>query len=562
MLSVCTLLACAAPPPQPGAQAPASSESTAAVAALSSNRTLVIALRVEPTTVSPKPFRQAGIEIGIVLRLFNAGLAITDEQDVPHPYLVEALPQLNTETWRVNADGTMETIYRLRPNLTWHDGRPLTAEDFVFSWNVFATPELGSASSPPLNQIEEVTASDSRTVVIRWKRSYPYAGQLQAADLPPLPRHLLESSFSSSQLDSFAALPYWTTEYVGPGPYRIERWEPGSFMEASAFDGHPLGRAKIEKMRLQFISDPNTVLANLLASSIHFAGTGAIYFQQATVMKREWGPTNAGKILVAPGGWRYVHVQLRPELADPRGLLDVRVRKALLHSVDKQALNEGLFEGQGIMGDTIVAPNVDYFPEVDRAITKYPYDLRATEQFMSQAGYTKGSDGMFASPSDGRFSTQLQVIAQTQNETEMSLMAAGWRQAGYDVRESVMPAAQAQSGEARAQFPGLFTSGGGNGEVLLANMASIGIPKPENRWTGSNRGAWSNVEYDRLFEAFNTTLERPQRTRQLVEMMKIVTAELPVFALFFQPSIAAHVAALNGPEYTGAGWDVHTWTLD
>src|SRR4051794_14986695 len=101
VLSACTLLACAAPPPQPGAQATGSGESTAAVAAPSSNRSLVIALRVEPTTVSPKPFRQAGIEIGIVLRLFNAGLAINDEQDVPRPYLVEALPQLNTETWRV-----------------------------------------------------------------------------------------------------------------------------------------------------------------------------------------------------------------------------------------------------------------------------------------------------------------------------------------------------------------------------------------------------------------------------------------------------------------------------
>lgn len=145
-------------------------------------RPLVIALRVEPTTISPKPFRQAGIEIGIVLRVFNAGLAIKDEREVPHPYLVESLPELNSASWTVFPDGRMETTYRLRPGLVWHDGTPLTAEDFVFSWRVFGTPELGTAGSPPLNQMAEVAAPDPRTVAIRWQRPFPNAAILEAAD--------------------------------------------------------------------------------------------------------------------------------------------------------------------------------------------------------------------------------------------------------------------------------------------------------------------------------------------------------------------------------------------
>ncbi len=528
-------------------------------------RALSIALRVEPTTVSPKPFRQAGIEIGIVLRLFNAGLGINDEQEVTHPYLTEALPQLNTDTWRLLPDGGMETAYRLRPNLTWHDGAALTADDFVFAWNVFATPELGNAGSPPLNQINEVTAPDSRTVLVNWKRPYPYAGILQAADLPPLPRHILASTFVSSdpaQLDFFAALPFWTTEYVGVGPYKMDRWEPGAYLEATAFDGHTLGRAKIDKMRLLFISDPNTVLANLLSRSLDFAGTGAVYFQQATVIRREWDPSNAGKVLVAPGGWRYTHVQLRPELAEPRSLLDTNVRKALAYAIDRQMLNDGLFDGQGIMADTMVWPTVDYYATLDRAITKYSYDPRLAEQHMNMAGYAKGSDGNYVHPSEGRFASEVQVIAQAQNESEMSLMGVGWRQAGFEMREAVMAAAQAQSGEARAKFPGLFTSGGGSGDVLLANLATAGIPRPDNRWTGSNRGAWSNAEYDRLFEAFNTTLEKPERNRLMVDIQRLVSNELPVFSLYFQPSITAHISALRGPANSGAGWDVHTWTLN
>jgi peptide/nickel transport system substrate-binding protein len=376
-----------------------------------------------------------------------------------------------------------------------------------------------------------------------------------------LPRHILEESFPSGggALDAFAAQPFWTTAYVGVGPYRVERWEPGASLESSAFDRYALGRPKVQRFRLVFIGDPNTVLANLLSGTLHFAGTGAIYYQQASVLRREWAPRNTGLILVAPGGWRYTHIQLRPEIAEPRSLLDVRVRRGLLHAVDKKGLNEALFDGQGIMAETSVWPTVDYFQEMDRAVAKYPFDIRRSEQLMGEAGYTRGPDGVFASAADGRFATELAVIAQAQNEAEMSIMAAGWRNAGFEVRESVMPTVQAQSGQIRASFTGLFTSGAGSGESILANMTTAGIPRPENRWTGSNRGAWSNADYDRLFEAFTTTLDRAERNRQIIAMMKIFTEELPDFALYFQPSITAHVSELTGVDQSGNGWNVQTW---
>lgn len=563
--SLCLLLAvliveCAPLPPTSSRPSTAPQSQSVPVTDAPS-RTLIVALRVEPTTISPRPFRQAGFEIGIVLRVFNAGLAVLDEQEVAHPELSEALPQLNTDSWRVHADGRMTTTYRLKPNLTWHDGTPVSAEDFVFAYRVFSNAELGTAASPPIGHIEEVAATDGRTVTINWRRAYPHAGRLAMSDLPPLPRHLLEEPFQSAagNLDAFAALPYWTTGYVGVGPYRLDRWEPGASLEAVAFPGYAQGKPKIDRFRFFFSGDPNTVLANLLSGNVHFAGTGAIYYQQASVLQKEWGARKAGNILVAPGGWRYTHIQLRPELAQPRTLLDVRVRRALLHAVDKHALNEVLFEGQGILADTPVSPTVDYFHELDRAITKYPFDLQRTEQLMAEVGYTRAADGVFQSPADGRFSTELMVIAHTQNEVELGVMGAGWRQAGYDVREAVMPTAQAQSGQARAQFPGLFTTGGGRGEALLANLSTAGIPSESNRWTGSNRGAWSHPEYDRLYELFSTTLDRSERNRQVIAMMKIFTDELPAFSLYFQPSITAHMADIRGPDGSGSGWDVHTW---
>lgn len=69
------------------------------------------------------------------------------------------------------------------------------------------------------------------------------------------------------------------------------------------------------------------------------------------------------------------------------------MRRALAHTLDKQVLNEALYEGEGIMTETILPTAVDYHPVIDRAIIKYPFDLRRAEQLMAEAGFIKGADG-------------------------------------------------------------------------------------------------------------------------------------------------------------------------
>ena len=118
--------------------------------------------------------------------LFNADLVFKDERGLPHPFLAEALPELNTSSWQVFPDGKMELTYRLKPNLTWQDGQPLTAEDFVFAWRVYSNPVFGVSTSGGLGYVEAVVASDPRTVVLRWKTGYPDA-LTQVAWFPRFP---------------------------------------------------------------------------------------------------------------------------------------------------------------------------------------------------------------------------------------------------------------------------------------------------------------------------------------------------------------------------------------
>src|SRR5947209_18150012 len=133
-----TLVACAAPTststPRQGEPAPAETGQAPARPEAQPSRTLAGAIRVEPASIAGKGLQPSSLTLGATVRTFNAGLTIIDDHDQARPYLAETLPELNTDTWRVNADGTMETIYKLKPNLTRHDGAPLTADDFVIAW--------------------------------------------------------------------------------------------------------------------------------------------------------------------------------------------------------------------------------------------------------------------------------------------------------------------------------------------------------------------------------------------------------------------------------------------
>ena len=181
------------------------------------SRTLIVAHRYEPSYLAPKVLGSNGPLT--TTRLFNAALVQFDNIGTPRPYLAEALPQLNTESWRVFPDGRMETTYRLRPNLTWHDGAPLTAEDFAFALRVYKQTDLGIFTRIPQGNIDNVLSPDARTVVIQWKSPNPDAGTLSFGDLDPLPAHVLEAPFTdlaqgNASREGFLNHPFWTSEYL------------------------------------------------------------------------------------------------------------------------------------------------------------------------------------------------------------------------------------------------------------------------------------------------------------------------------------------------------------
>jgi peptide/nickel transport system substrate-binding protein len=543
-------------------------------AATQPSKTLVLMTRSEPDSLAGTTMVPGGGSTGGRRRLFNAGLTLLDGDARPLPYLAEALPQLNSDTWRVLPDGRMETIYRLRPNLAWHDGQPLTADDFVFAWQVYATPAFGRSGAEGISVMEEVVAPDPRTVLIKWRGAYAEAGVLEGVvstgtpssgpSFSPLPRHILGKTYQEDR-ENFVTSPFWTVEFVGAGPYKLDRWENGAFLEAAAFDQHALGRPKVDRVRLLWNQDGSAVLANLLSGEVHLPVDDSVKISEGLVLQREWGGRNAGTVQFMPKNWRHLDFQVRTEYANPRAILDERVRKALAHAIDKQAINESLFEGVGMAADSMMYPTVPYHADIDRTVAKYPFDVRRSDVLLQDAGFRKGGDGFYESAGEGRLVFQVKGTASPENAAERAVLASGWRQIGLDTEEGTFTAAEARDGSVLATFRSMYPTGAPAGLAAIGLFTSANAPRPENRWVGSNRGGWSNAEYDRLADAVQSTIEPTERARVIVQAIRTLTEQVGTVSLYFNPTVLAFPAAVQGMSVRSAEadptWNMHEWTM-
>jgi ABC-type oligopeptide transport system substrate-binding subunit len=128
----------------------------------------------------------------------------------------------------------------------------------------------------------------------------------------------------------------------------------------------------------------------------------------------------------------------------------------------------------------------------------------------------------------------------------------------------IMGAAQLRDFEAAVTVSGLFMRLLNANEVSLLGMfTSAQIGSSANRWLGNNRGGWSNSEYDQLFEAWGTTLDRAERDQRAIEMMRLAADQLPVLPTYFNIEVLAHLATVRGPAVGDverlALWNVHEW---
>jgi ABC-type transport system substrate-binding protein len=206
----------------------------------------------------------------------------------------------------------METTWKLRPNVFWHDGAPFSAEDLLFTAAVLRDPRVPEFRTEANDWVEGVDAPNASTVIVRWDRPFIWADTFFSHELtPPLPRHLLESAYRDDP-SSLAQLPYWAEQYVGTGPYRVREWVRGSHALPGANEGYVLGRPKIDVVEVRFIPDSNSRLANVFSGAVELTLGVGFSIEQAIQAREQW---RDGRVAIEfLGNW----VALYPQLLNPQ----------------------------------------------------------------------------------------------------------------------------------------------------------------------------------------------------------------------------------------------------
>lgn len=529
---------------------------------------LTLPLRGEPTdSFITTIFGGSGTILPDLAPAVHQPLAFNDEHGVLHARLAVELPTQANGLWVVRPDGTMQTIYRIRSDVTWHDGTQLTARDFAFGWTVARDPEVPMSSRFLANQIERIDVADDHTVVMEWTKTYPFAGTIVEYDLGPLPAHILEPIYQN-QKAQLPDQPYWHQEFVGVGPYRLAEWQTGSYLVLRAYDGFFGGRAKIDTLKFQFLTDASVTMANVLAGSLDGAFHASTDFGQLVLVKKEW--ERAGKKPVAfteITHWQFIDYQFRPEVATPKDILDARVRRGLAYALDRKTLADALFDGLAPVSHSFIPEDDPRWDWVKDGIALYPYDPRRSQDALEGAGWLRAPDGSYVNAAGERVVFPFWGGQSEAGGRETAIIQDSWRNNGIIIEPVVRAQALLQDLKFRANFPAIETT-----SIPLKFPGSIQraygalCPTEQSRWAGGNRGCYQNPTMDRIVEALGTAIDPADQRRLYGDLVTMQSEDLPLFPLYFPVQLTLlreGVVGVRGNSKPAGSvmWNVTEWDI-
>jgi peptide/nickel transport system substrate-binding protein len=553
------LVVSACAPPTPQASSEAGSQPTLG------KKRIVVSIFGDPAGLYQEllaPTGASGAVPGMeeLFQILDGTLTYLDPDQVRQPALAEAVPTVDNGLWRVLPDGRMETTWRLKPGITWHDGTPMTANDLRFTLDVYRDRSLGVVQLPSLAAVDGIDMLDARTAMVRWQKPFIGADTLFSSGFTmlPLPSHILEQPFQESK-EGFLSLLYWREAFIGAGPFKMQEWSTGSYMTLIANDSYVLGRPRLDEIEVRFFTDHGALLAGILSGAVHtFIGHG-LYVEDVLQIRSS---TQDVKVqLSGPlGGVAPIYPQfINP---DPPIVANPQFRRALLMAIDRQEMTDVLNYGLGPVAHSWVQPDTPEGRAVEGSIVRYAYDPRAAMQMIEALGYTKGADGVLQGADGIRLSVNIQTVRLNAfNVPSVLSVSRYWQQIGLDVQTNVLPAVRVTDRQARALFPSfsLIARGALTPDATFSTRA---IPVPENNFIGGNISRYGSSELDALIGRYLTTIPFQDRMAVLGDMVRYQTGQLTILPLFF----AGQAFVLGPPRLKnvlgGEIWNAHLWDLD
>jgi peptide/nickel transport system substrate-binding protein len=430
----------------------------------------------------------------------------------------------------------------------WADGVPVDSDDVVFTWEVGRHPQSGVSFGEEFRHIRTIDVKDAHTFTLHIDQPTSFDYSI-INDFWLLPKHLEKAAFAVP--GEYRNRTLYETDPTNPGlyfgPYRIARIERGQFVELVRNPTWYGQKPAFDRIVVKAIPATQAIEANLLSHDIDMAaGEVPMSLDQALAFERHNHPQ---WVVVTRPGLAFEHISVNVD--DPI-LADVRVRRALLAGLNRQALVQTLSEGRQSVADTYVNP-LDWY--ASPTVVHTPFDPAAAARLLDEAGWRAGADGKRRNAKGETLHVELMTTAGDRGrELSEQIIQQDWRRLGIEVSLRNQPARTFFSDTVlKHAFPSLalFAWVSSPEEVPRLLYHSSQIPGPANGFAGENAGGYQNPRMDALIEALEREQDKEKRRALWAALQDLCAEDLPDLPLTFRADPFILPVWLKGVEPTG-----------
>jgi peptide/nickel transport system substrate-binding protein len=500
-------------------------------------------------------------------RIFYEPLCSYDPDGNLVPILAAAVPSVQSGS--LAKDGTWVT-WRLKRGVTWHDGKPFTADDVVFNYEYAKDPATAAVTSGTYTGVERAEKIDSHTVKLVFAKPQPfwfdafcgYRGMI-------IPKHVFEPFKGSKSREAPANL-----KPVGTGPYRFVDFKPGDVVTGAINPAyHEPNRPFFDTVEMKGGGDAASAARAVLQTG-EYDYAWNMQVEDDILQRLEQG--GKGRIEIWPTG-NPEHIQLNQtdpwkEVDGERSslksvhpfLTDAAVRQALNLLVDRAAVQEQIYGRQGKTSANFLNAPSRYYSRS----TRWEFNVDKANQVLDAGGWKRGGDGI--REKDGR---RLKMLFQTSinapRQKNQQIVKQAAAKVGIELElKSVVASVFFASDPANTDtYPHFYadlqmyntTMGAPDPQYFMNQFTSWEAASKENKWQGRNITRWRNEEYDRIFRAAEGEMDPVKRAALFLRMNDLVIQNVVVIPVLWRNGVSAAAARLHGMELTG--WDSTMWRL-
>jgi peptide/nickel transport system substrate-binding protein len=494
--------------------------------------TVVVAATGEPTTlipplVSETVARDVSDQIYERLAYLSPGSSPVD-QGAYRPGLARKWERVDSLAWR----------FHLRPEAKWQDGRPVRAEDVVFSFEAFSDSTLASGAQGYLAGKVRATAEDSLTVRIGFTERSPEQLYDATYHVRVMPKHVWDS-IPVTRWESDTVLAH----LVGSGPYRIQAWQRGRFLSLAADTAWTAGDPpSIRRAIWRFSPDPDAALNLLLAHEADVMETVGSKERSARAAR-----DSSLRLITYPAGvYGFLAFRIADEKGRPHPVLgDRELRRALAQAVDRPRLARAMF-GEGTKAPP--GPMSQLLWIWDDNIRVLPYD---------SAGAKQAIERLKARRPLRSIDILVPATSATRRQLAIAIQEA-WRRAGVPATVTTVEFPVFQERLAKGRFDSYIGA-------YLDEPSPRGLRDQWTRagWPALNYGHYGNPGFDSLVQRASTEENAGQAKGLWREAMDTLNADAPAIFLYSLSNEAAVSRRLDKVKIDPYSWisGLRSWRL-